>query len=143
MIKMKTPKPAKEISLGIGDPDIVDPMLWNYCALTSRLLFLWENPKIKLANKPYKFPDLEMYKRDMKEYIYGVQIRHLMADTPSNFNNMVQEYPVSHLNVCKFYGSEKVYRSVVAARTYVWGEANGLELSEDDKAVVYMIKEGV
>jgi len=136
----KKVKWMKGLNLGIGDPEFVDsPELWNYNCITSRLPFIWESATVKLKDKPSRFPNLERAKKDLRAEIGGVAVKAMMSMSPTLFLGVVEENSVSHLEVCKWFGSESSFRSVVKARTLVWQEANGQKLTDDERAFVKMI----
>lgn len=145
VLKMKSKKPKfmnHNFSLGLGDPDIIkDVELWNYCCLTSRLPYLWEDSKVKPSNKPLGFSNLELAKFDLQVEVGDRFVKDYMTEnSPEVYLEAVQDNPVHHLEICKFYGSELIYRSIVASRVYTWLTYRGVELDETQKAVIEMVR---
>jgi len=135
---------ANLITLGLGDSEAVsDSLLWNYCAVTSRLLFLWEDKKIKKKNKPLRFPNLDLAKRDLDKELAGTKVRDYMHMRPEKFMHAVNNEEVKHLEVCKFFGSEKSFRAVVTARVCTWMVSQGLKTTSDQRALIALVRNDV
>ena len=128
---------------GIGDKKHVpDPALWNLLVITSKLPYLFEDPKVKKAKWPISFVTLDQAKEDMGKFIGGRLIGDMVRTLdPMQFLEAAVENDIGHLSLSKFFKSESGLRSVIRARAYTWALANGVPVPTNAKAIVKMISE--
>lgn len=132
----------KDMILGIGDRKHVDdPALWNLLVITSKLPYLWEDPKVTKGDKPANFVTLAAAKEDMGAFIGSNVIRDMVKTmTPLEFLEEARSHSLYHLKLCKFFGGDEGgLRSIITARAYTWALANGIEIPTNGKAIIKMI----
>lgn len=143
VVKTSQPKSKflSEISLGLGDRDFVDDSeLWNYCVMTSRLPFLWEDKRTPKRDLPVKFPNIELAKEDLEKKVGFYTVREWMRTGPPLFSQAVWDYDVSHLGLRNFFGYDKAFRMIVMARSLVWIKSRQGELTEKEEAIIEMVR---
>lgn len=127
--------------IGLGDRRVIkSEELWNYCVITSRFPYFWEEKLVKERDLPLYFPNLDGAKNDLQNKLGPYLVKDLMCEAPRVFFEAFNEYPISHLKMCKFFGSEEVFRSIVWSRIFTWRKAKGLPLTETQEAIIYMVK---
>ena len=133
----------KDYILGIGDKKHVpDPALWNLLVLTSKLPYIWEDPKVKKKHKPAEFVTIDQAKEDMGKFIGGRLIGDMVRTLdPMQFMEAAVENDIGHMSICKFFKSEKGLKSIIRARAYTWAIANGFPVPVNARAIITMISE--
>ena len=140
------PKSFKKFSLGLGDADAVDsPELWNLLSVTSKLMFQWENPRIKMGDRPASFPQLYEARCDLEEKVYGVKIKILTrTHDVDEFCNLMIAEDLSHLALCRFFDNDQdALKMIVKARQAVCKKARGDKLTKREKAIIAMVKKRI
>jgi len=142
--KDKKPLQAAHVSFGLGDSDIVTSnMLWNLLSTTSRLPFIYESGRVDVEDCPGAFPTLEAAKSDMFNYIGGIRVHELLIGTFEDFYKAVMEHPINHLKLTKYHEGEAKLRFVVRSRWLAKQQALGIQLSNEDMAIIDIAKRNI
>jgi hypothetical protein len=138
----KKPKSLKAYCLGLGDADCVaSDELWNLLSVTSKLLYRWEDSRIKMGKRPAMFPQVDHANRDLDKKLKGVEIRKLIqTNSVDEFCDIMINSNLTHLDLCKFFRGESQLKMIVKARQATCKQYRGKPLTRRESAIITMVK---
>ena len=143
-VKAKRPDIFRSVSLGLGDTHHVDdPALWNLLALTSRLLYKWEDPKVKKGDRPAHFLQLENAKADMDVIMLQKKtLRHYMSRRLSEAAYVLMASSLLDLSLCRDFhkGDHQALRLIITARLITMNKSWGRKVTKEQEAIELIVK---